>query len=384
MERRLRPDAVPGAQLAPSRDWLSIVASNVRRAIGAFGPAGAGEAVVYWLGDVPVLGRRPARVGAAGRERPMRSTHPEKAASDGETLRDQDPMEPRTRRRLLRIGLRVAVGTAIVLIARKAFVNREQGRRSARRLLRRLDRKFRYACGRAAGIRYRLSGRGPDPDVSDPVLAQRIRSVLGPLERRLDVPRVHVTVTDRETTLHGMVGSASDITAIEDRVLAVPGVTGIHSYLRVERDDEHTRPSAGRAHRPPSAARRDLLGCVRATGVEGEDEVERVLRATLANFLALLPDGERAHVEAHLPADVRELAVAPRHVGTVDKPRTVRALIYEVGESCGCTPRTASDAVNAVIATLRDLVPEEASDVETVLPGELKELWSGRAQAVAP
>jgi hypothetical protein len=194
-------------------------------------------------------------------------------------------MEPRTRERLVRVGLRLAVGAAAVAIARTTFVHRERVRRPARRLLRRLDGRFRYACGRAAGIRHRLSGRGPDHDVSDTVLAQRIRSVLGPLERRLDVPHVHVTVTDRVTTPHGVVGSASDVTAIEDRVLAVPGVTGVRSYLRVGLGGERTRPSAGRAHRPPSAARRDLLGCVRATGVEGEEEAAELdLMAQLAGM----------------------------------------------------------------------------------------------------
>jgi hypothetical protein len=183
------------------------------------------------------------------------STHPQKAASDGETCRDHDPMEPRTRERLVRVGLRLAVGAAAVAIARTTFVHRERVRRPARRLLRRLDGRFRYACGRAAGIRHRLSGRGPDHDVSDTVLAQRIRPVLGPLERRLDVPHVHVTVTDRVTTPHGVVGSASDVTAIEDRVLAVPGRDAATSPLgrmasrAVHRRGAQPRLGLGEAHR---------------------------------------------------------------------------------------------------------------------------------------
>src|ERR1700687_6230895 len=73
----------------------------------------------------------------------------------------------------------------------------------ARRLADRLGRDVRYAAASAPGILYRLAGRRPDPDVSDDVLADRIRSTLGPLEKRLDVPRVHVMVEDHVAVLHG-------------------------------------------------------------------------------------------------------------------------------------------------------------------------------------
>src|SRR5512142_2260250 len=66
--------------------------------------------------------------------------------------------------------------------------------RAARHLADRLARDVRYAAGSAPGMLYRLAGRRPDPNVSDDVLADRIRSNLGPLERRLDLPRVHVMV----------------------------------------------------------------------------------------------------------------------------------------------------------------------------------------------
>jgi len=49
---------------------------------------------------------------------------------------------------------------------------------------------------RAPGIVYHLARRHPDPDVADDVLADRIRSSLGRLERHLDVPHVHVMVTN--------------------------------------------------------------------------------------------------------------------------------------------------------------------------------------------
>jgi len=75
--------------------------------------------------------------------------------------------------------------------------------RAARRLADRLARDIRYAAASAPGIVYRLAGRRPDPDVSDDVLVDRIRSGLGPVEKRLDVPRVHIMVDDHVAIVHG-------------------------------------------------------------------------------------------------------------------------------------------------------------------------------------
>jgi hypothetical protein len=65
--------------------------------------------------------------------------------------------------------------------------------RAARRFADRLSRDVRYAAASAPGILYRLAGRHPDPNVSDDVLVDRIRSSLGPLEKRLDVPETSPT-----------------------------------------------------------------------------------------------------------------------------------------------------------------------------------------------
>src|ERR1019366_3477832 len=57
-------------------------------------------------------------------------------------------------------------------------------------------RRLRYMGGRGRGASYRLRGRHPDPEVIDNVLADRIRSSIGALEKRLDLPHIHVMVDD--------------------------------------------------------------------------------------------------------------------------------------------------------------------------------------------
>src|SRR5690606_6673259 len=144
-------------------------------------------------------------------------------------------------------------------VAGALLLPRARARHALRRLARLLRRRARYVRGRLQGVRYRLSGRHPDPDVPDTVLADRIRSTLGPLEKRLDVPRVHVMVEDHVALLHGEVGAEAEAEDIEVAVAAVPGVQGVESYLHVGLWDGSDRPSAGRAVEQPSDARRRLL-----------------------------------------------------------------------------------------------------------------------------
>jgi hypothetical protein len=115
--------------------------------------------------------------------------------------------------------------------------------RIARRLSRRLTRDVQYAVASAPGILYRLAGRRPDPDVSDDVLADRIRSSLGPLEKRLDTPRVHVMVSDHVAIVHGEVPNVRAGRAIEHAILRVSGVSSIESHLHRGLVGGDTRPS---------------------------------------------------------------------------------------------------------------------------------------------
>jgi hypothetical protein len=121
--------------------------------------------------------------------------------------------------------------------------------RATRRLAHQLARHARYAAGTVPGLAYRLAGRHPDPDVSDDILADRVRSSIGGLEKRLDVPHIHVMVEDHVAILHGEVSEGSDVRALEHAILRVSGVRGVESHLHVGLAPGDSRPSEGAAQR---------------------------------------------------------------------------------------------------------------------------------------
>jgi CBS domain-containing protein len=82
--------------------------------------------------------------------------------------------------------------------------------------------------------------------VADDVLADRVRSALGPIERRLDVPRVHVMVHDHIVVVHGDVPTRRDRDEIVSAVVTMPGVRGVEDLLHIGLLAGDTRPSAGR------------------------------------------------------------------------------------------------------------------------------------------
>jgi hypothetical protein len=225
-----------------------------------------------------------------------------------------------------------------------------------------------------AGLGYRLRGHHPDEAVSDLVLADRVRSEIGPLIRTLDLPHVHVMVHDHIVTLHGDTATQEEAAKIGEAVSDVSGVRGVRSHLHVGLLASDTRPSIGRAQEPPrSAALNRLISTTADAGaVSGQ---LFTLRSVLSSFLENLPEGERRHVLAHLPADVRRVAMPPRVWGD-DRVGTVAELITEVAATDpSLDEQTARSVVDAVLAALADLVPEERDDVTAVLPRELRELW---------
>jgi uncharacterized protein (DUF2267 family) len=240
-------------------------------------------------------------------------------------------------------------------------------------------RRLRYLGGRLQGSGYLLRGRHPDPEVIDNVLADRIRSSLGALEKRLDLPHIHVMVDDHVALLHGEVTCDADVDKLTEAVAAVSGVVGVESYLHVGLTSGDTRPSAGRAVHPPSEALQRLLDAATDSGVP-PDSASAVVRVILAIFADRLPRDEQDHVAAHLPADVRSLFTPPRRTRHEAPPRSVQELVARIAAATGELPSdTAEQVTAAVLENLRTLVPEEAADVGAVLPPELRDLWQGHA-----
>ena len=118
--------------------------------------------------------------------------------------------------------------------------------KALRQWVRAAGRTLRHLSGRLRGTAYRLSGGHPDPRVPDDVLADRIRSSLGPIEKRLDLPRIHVMVEKHVVLLHGDVATTADADELVAAVERVPGVAGVESRLHVGLLPGDTRPSEGR------------------------------------------------------------------------------------------------------------------------------------------
>jgi osmotically-inducible protein OsmY len=139
------------------------------------------------------------------------------------------------------------VGGAIVTGGLVVFRPGTHANKAVRHGIAEAARRLRYLAGQLQGIAYRLAGRHPDPDVDDLVLADRIRSQLGGLEKERDLPRVHVMVEKHVALLHGDVGTQDDADAIERAVAGVSGVQGVESHLHVGLIRGDTRPSEGHA-----------------------------------------------------------------------------------------------------------------------------------------
>lgn len=251
--------------------------------------------------------------------------------------------------------------------------------RGARRAARRLSRDVRYAATAAPGILYRLSGRRPEPDVPDDVLADRIRSTLGPLEKRLDVPRVHVSVHDHVAVLHGDVGTCHEQRALERATRRVSGVRRVESHLHVGLTTGEHRPSEGRAAVGPSEALGRLCDAARDAGAS---DPEAATRATLSAFADRLPAATVRQLFGQLPADVRALVAEERSADHAPRLRHVAQLVGAVTAEGGIDADVAEPVTRAVVRVLHDLAGAEARDVAAVLPTELRAFWLGEPVTV--
>jgi hypothetical protein len=172
----------------------------------------------------------------------------------------------------------------------------------ARRSAVRLDRLAQHhAWWRQA--RYRVLGCRPDPEVDDHVLADRIRSELGPVRKQLDLPHVHVTVHRHVAILHGDVGWARDAATITRRVRDVSGVRDVDSRLHVGLLKGDTRPSESRRaqYRPRPRPQASAMGpkALRTTVPGAGFEPSRSLRCGGRSLPAAPPWGDdRLQIES--------------------------------------------------------------------------------------
>jgi uncharacterized protein (DUF2267 family) len=215
-------------------------------------------------------------------------------------------------------------------------------------------------------------GRSSDPNVSDDVLADRVRSAIGPIRRKLDVPRVHVMVEDHAVLMHGEVDTEAHARVLEEAAMRVPGVVGVESHLHVGLIPGDTRPSDGAATTTSHA----LVALLDAASAGGAHDARAAVHAVLCGFGDRLPEGERAHLFAHLPADVRVLAGPPHRLGSRPvRARTLPQLVAHVIAQGGIEPTRAERITRLVLARVRELAPEESRDVAATLPDELRDLW---------
>lgn len=248
-----------------------------------------------------------------------------------------------------------------------------RSRAAMARTRRRVAGAMRHLSGRLEGIAYHLERRQPDPNVSDDILAQRVASTLGLLTRKLDLPRLRVSVHDGVVQLTGQVDTDASRMAIRRATRAVPGVRRVDTRAVTRLGDTQRPSQARRAQR--SRSFREIVGAVHALDVGDEHDAARLAGSVLHVLLGILPDGERLHLAGHLPDDVRELVDLATRIGHPAGPRTVDEFLALVADAAGRSRGTADQAVHAVFGALHDTVPEEVADVAAVLPRELAELW---------
>lgn len=283
--------------------------------------------------------------------------------------RKEGPMTARTTLR--------SVVIVVVVVALWRLVTDLRTRRWLARAADRASRRLRFWSGQLQGCSYRLRGRRPDPGVGNTVLADRIRSSLGPLEKRLDVPRLHIDVEDHIAFLHGDVPSHDDAARIERALADISGVVGVESYLHVGPIPDDQRARTADVRQPAtSEAKKRLIESAFQAGAP-VDVAAPVVRAVLAFLAERVPADELDQFANHLPHDVRSMCTAPSRTGARSKTvRSVPQLVASLAPTTApLSPEAAEHVVEAVFGTLRDLVPEEDHDIAAVLPEELREFW---------
>jgi uncharacterized protein (DUF2267 family) len=114
-----------------------------------------------------------------------------------------------------------------------------------------------------------------------------------------------------------------------------------------------------------------------AIGSMSEQEAERAAVSVLCVLEQRLFGEEPAHLEAQLPARLRELLVrCERHEGTPPVKYDKEGFLQRVGEDLGVDVQQAERVVRSVFSAVRDQISEgEIEDVIGQLPADLRALW---------
>jgi CBS domain-containing membrane protein len=211
----------------------------------------------------------------------------------------------------------------------------------------------------------------------DGILADRIRSSLGPLLKRLDQPRVHVMASQGDVTLHGDVSDLQAKALVESSVRSVAGVNRVRSQLHVGLQPGESTPSAGhRSERSPLLRRLEQVA--RESGFGSEAEARYVLRGALGVFTARLPEPARHRFLDHLPGDVRRLASSAHWLTSDIRTVTTEHDLAQTAAVAMLTDRMHADQLlRRVLPVLREHAPTDAAAVADALPPELRAVWTG-------
>jgi CBS domain-containing protein/uncharacterized protein (DUF2267 family) len=217
--------------------------------------------------------------------------------------------------------------------------------------------------------------------VDDGIVADRVRSEIGPLVKRLDQPHVHVMSVGGVVSLHGEVTDEGARAAIEHATRRVHGVTRIESHLRVGLGPGDSLPSAGRRAQISPLLQR-LQHVARECGFLLVTEERHALRAALGVFAARLPYAARRRYLQHLPTDVRHLATPLAWIGSDVTSINTRHDLTQVVALAAPTDRCAAQRLlSGILPILREHAPGDTDVVADALPPELREWWLGGPSA---
>lgn len=215
---------------------------------------------------------------------------------------------------------------------------------------------------------------GDTAERQDADLADVVRTMLGPLIKRLDLPRIHVMAEGHRVLLHGEVMTASDAQMIAHTVEQLPGVEAVESHLHVGLVPGDTRPSEGAP--APSAMMSALVAAAGEIGLHGAP-ARAAAWGALSAILEQVPPPERHHVFSHLPTDVSDFVRPRRRYGDEELHwQTELQLDAATALRGGITMEEANELIPKVIRVLKTFVPEEAQDIQATLHAQLKHLWS--------